>query len=119
MLTKELSRIGRHKSIRKRVQGTAERPRLSVHRSAKHIYVQVIDDVQGRTLFAFSTKDKTFDVAGKKMSKSDKSGKLGDAFAPKMKEKGIIKIAFDRSGYKYHGRIKALAEALRKAGIEF
>ena len=119
MLTKELSRIGRHKSIRKRIQGTSERPRLNVHRSSKHLYVQVIDDMKAHTLFSFSTKDKELDSGSKKMTKVAKSEKLGEIYGPKLKEKGIKKIAFDRSGYKYHGRVKALAEALRKAGIEF
>ena len=116
---KEIGRLGRHHSIRKRVQGTPERPRLSVHRSAKNIYVQLIDDIASKTLFAFSTRDKEFGKAAQKANKVVKTQKLGQFFGSKIKEKGITKIAFDRGGYKYHGRVKALAESLRQSGIEF
>lgn len=116
---KELGRIGRHQSFRKRVTGTPERPRLSVHRSSKNLFVQLIDDIAARTLFAFSTQDKEFQSQVKKMTKVAKAEKLGKMFGPKIKEKGITKIAFDRGGYKYHGRVKALAESLRQTGLEF
>ena len=116
---KEIGRAARHHSIRKRVIGSTERPRLAVHRSAKNIYVQVIDDFTSKTLFAFSTRDKDFVKAAQKINKVAKAQKLGQVFGPKMKEKGITKIAFDRGGYKYHGRVKALAESLRASGIQF
>ena len=99
--------------------GTAERPRLAVHRSAKNIYVQVIDDVSSKTLISFSTLDKDFAKTAPKKGKVQKSEKLGQFFAQRLKDKGIKKIAFDRGGYLYHGRVKALAESLRQAGIEF
>lgn len=99
--------------------GTVERPRLTVHRSLKNIYVQVIDDTASRTLFSFSTADKAFTDAKPKQGKVSAAVKLGEVFAPKLIEKGIRKVAFDRSGCLYHGRIKALADSLRKGGIEF
>lgn len=120
MLKKEMNRIKRHRSIRKRILGTPDRPRLAVHRSLKNLYVQAIDDTQARTLFSFSTQDKNFSAAVKeKTTKSSRAEKLGQFFAKSLKEKGIQKVAFDRGGFQYHGRIKALADALRKGGIEF
>lgn len=118
MLKKELGRLKRHGRIRKKLFGTSERPRLSVHRSLKNLYVQVIDDVNSKTLISFSTMSKDFAKASGKEAKTKKSEKLGEIFASKLKEKGITKIAFDRGGYLYHGRVKALADSLRKAGIE-
>ena len=117
-MNKELSRIKRHGRFRKKISGTPERPRLVVHRSLKNIYVQVIDDSKAHTLYSFSTQDKAFKKGGK-APKVKQSEKLGAFFAGQLKEKGIKKIAFDRSGYKYHGRVKALADSLRQAGIEF
>ena len=117
--TKEAGRKKRHGRIRKKMFGTAERPRLAVHRSAKNLYVQVVDDTQSRTLYSFSTLDKEFLKTAPKNGKVAKSDKLGQFFAAKLKEKGIAKIAFDRGGYQYHGRVKALAESLRQAGIQF
>ena len=119
MLKKELGRIKRHLSIRKKIFGTAERPRLSVHRSAKNLYVQVIDDTTARTLLSFSTADKTFKEKLPKKGKVAAAEKLGQFYAPLLKQKGIRHIAFDRAGSLYHGRIKALAESLRQGGIEF
>lgn len=119
MLGKELGRLKRHGRIRKKMFGTMERPRLSVHRSNQNLYVQVVDDTASRTLLSFSTADKNFCEKVGKIRKTDAAAKLGEIFGPALKEKGILKIAFDRGGYQYHGRIKALAEALRKAGIEF
>lgn len=118
-MTKETRRVKRHKGIRKRIFGTSERPRLSVHRSAKNIYVQVIDDTQGKTLYSFSSQDKAFSKEKPKAGKVTAAKKLGQFFSKNLKEKGIEKVAFDRSGYKYHGRIKALADSLREAGIQF
>ncbi len=104
--------------IRKTVSGTSERPRLSVFRSAKHIYVQVIDDVAGTTLAAASTmsKDLRGSVTGKK---SEAAKKVGALIAEMCKSKNIAKVVFDRNGYRYHGRIKALADAARAAGLSF
>lgn len=119
MNRKESARIKRHGKFRKKISGTSERPRLVVHRSLKNIYVQVIDDTKAHTMVAFSTSDKDFLKKLGKASKIQMSEKLGQHFASQLKEKGIQKIAFDRSGYQYHGRIKALAESLRQAGIQF
>ena len=119
MNNKELGRIRRHKRIRKKLLGTEERPRLCIYRSLQNLYVQVIDDVKAHTLFSFSTTDKEFKKSITGGTKKEKSGKLGEFYAEKLKTKGIKKIAFDRSGYKFHGRIEALAESLRKQGIEF
>ncbi len=104
-----------HDRIRSKVRGSAERPRLAVFRSLKHIYVQIIDDTQGQTLVAASSAEKNApnggNVAGAK--------KIGQLIAKRAGEKGIKKIVFDRGGYLYHGRIKALADAAREAGLEF
>lgn len=118
-MKKELARIKRHGKFRKRISGTVERPRLVVHRSLKNIYVQVIDDSKAHTLYSFSTQDKAFQKTAEKANKTQQAEKLGAFFATQLKDKGIKKIAFDRSGYQYHGRIKALADSLRQAGIEF
>ena len=101
-----------HKRIRQKLRGTAERPRLAVFRSVAHIYAQVIDDAQGRTLVAASSVAK--DAKPARAAKA-----IGKLVAERAKEKGIAKVVFDRGGYPYHGRIKALAEAARAAGLEF
>lgn len=120
MQIREIGRKKRHLRIRKKIKGTPERPRLCVHRSAKHLYAQVIDDMAERTLFSFSTADKDFveknTAVGGKIAKA---AKLGEHYGKILIEKGIRKIAFDRGGYLYHGRVKALAESLRQAGLEF
>ena len=105
-----------HKRIRSRVAGTPERPRLAVFRSVNHIYAQVIDDGQGHTIASAGSidkdwKDKGGNVEGAKL--------IGKAVAERAKEKGIRKVVFDRGGYLYHGRVKALADAAREAGLEF
>jgi len=105
--------------IRKRVNGTAERPRLSVFRSARHIYAQVIDDASGQTLAAASTLSKDLSGQFVEGTKTDDAKKVGGLIAKLCKEKGITKIVFDRNGYLYHGRISALAQAAREAGLEF
>jgi large subunit ribosomal protein L18 len=105
-----------HKRIRKRVAGTPERPRLAIFRSVNHIYAQVIDDQQGRTLVAAGSTEK--DLRGK--GGNVQGAKLiGQTVAQRAKEKGIGKVVFDRGGYLYHGRVKALADAAREAGLEF
>lgn len=119
MLTKERKRIRRHRSIRKRIVGTAERPRLCVHRSLRQLYVQVIDDMAAKTLFSFSTLDKAFSKSLGRAKKVSAAEKLGQHFVDQLKKKGIGKISFDRAGYAYHGRVKALADSLRKGGIQF
>lgn len=119
MNERELGRIKRHIRIRKKLVGTAERPRLSVHRSLKHLYVQVIDDINNKTLASFSTTLKEFAGGKGKMNKVSTAQMLGKNYAKSLKAKGIEAVAFDRGGYKYHGRVKALAEALRQEGIKF
>ena len=112
---KTLRRTRRKTGLRKRIIGTAERPRLSVHRSNKHMYAQVIDDMSGRTLAAASTQtagvDKGSDVTAAKS--------VGKAVAEKAKAAGVELVTFDRSGFKYHGRVKAVAEGAREAGLKF
>jgi large subunit ribosomal protein L18 len=104
-----------HKRIRRRLAGSAERPRLAVFRSVKHIYAQVIDDAQGHTLVSASSNEKNAtnggNVAGAKA--------IGKLVAERAKDKGIKAVVFDRGGYQYHGRVKALADAAREAGLEF
>jgi large subunit ribosomal protein L18 len=122
MRDKVVERKKRAFRIRKRVAGTQERPRLSVRRSLNHIYVQIIDDVAGASLVQVGSTNK--EIAGKvadkkKMSKTEVSKLVGELVAEKAKEKGIEKVVFDRKGYAFHGRIKALAEAARKKGLQF
>ncbi|MCB9800192.1 MAG: 50S ribosomal protein L18 [Candidatus Omnitrophica bacterium] len=119
MLKKQLGRLKRHRRIRKKISGTSERPRVSIYRSLNHLYVQAIDDIQAKTLVSLSTLDKNF--SKQESASGGKTGKaevLGLQFGQKLKEKGIDKVAFDRGGYLYHGRVKALADALRQAGIQ-
>jgi len=105
--------------IRRKISGTAERPRLSVFRSLKHIYAQVVDDVAGKTLAHCSTLSKDVKGPADEKTKSDAATLVGETIAAQLKAKGITKIVFDRNGYLYHGRIKALAEGARKGGLEF
>lgn len=116
---KRLARIRRHARLRTTVSGTGDKPRLSVFRSLNHIYAQIIDDCKGHTLVSVSTLDKEIrdTVNGKK--KAESAELVGNLVAKHALDKGIKKIVFDRGGYKYHGRVKALAEAARKAGLEF
>lgn len=109
-------RLKRHKRVRAKVFGTPERPRLNVFRSEKNIYAQVIDDVAGNTLVAASTLDKEIEGNGGNKTAARAVGKL---VAERCKAKGIDTVVFDRGGYLYHGRVKALAEGARKAGLEF
>ena len=105
-----------HKRIRRKVAGTAERPRLAVFRSVAHIYAQVIDDAKGSTLVSASSVEKTAKTNGGNVAAAKAIGKT---IAERAKEKGIKKVVFDRGGYQYHGRVKALADAAREAGLEF
>lgn len=110
------SRSKRHGRIRKRVSGTTERPRLNVFRSLNNLYVQAIDDAKGHTLAAISTRSLSAKQTGGNVKAAEA---LGAKFAEVLKEKGFKKIVFDRGGYLYHGRVKALADSLRKNGISF
>lgn len=112
-------RIRRHKHVRKNVTGTAERPRLNVFRSHKHIYAQVIDDIAGHTLAAASTIDSALRDELDDKSKLERAAEVGKLVAERAKDAGVTQVVFDRGGYQYHGRVRALAEAARKAGLEF
>jgi large subunit ribosomal protein L18 len=105
-----------HARIRRKLRGTAERPRLAVFRSVAHIYAQVIDDAEGKTLVSASSVDKGAKTNGGNVAAAKAIGKT---VAERAKEKGIKSVVFDRGGYQYHGRVKALAEAARAAGLEF
>ena len=109
----------RHNRLRRRVDGTAERPRLAVYRSLKHIYAQIIDDVSGRTLASVSTQSEPVKGDLKSTGNCTAAAKVGEILAARAKEAGISAVCFDRGGRKYHGRIKALAEAARKGGLQF
>ncbi len=119
MDSKLAARQKRRQRIRRKISGSEARPRLSVFRSSRHIYAQIIDDGQGRTLAAASTlsgelKDK---LAG--LKKSEAAREVGKLLAARAKEKGIQRVVFDRGGFLYHGRVKAVAESCREAGLEF
>jgi len=116
---KHIRRMRRKMRVRKRVFGTPDEPRLTVFRSIKHIYAQVIDDTVGRTLVATSTLDKAFRGRMKHGGNKAAAEVVGTHLAELAKAKGIQRVRFDRNGYKYHGRIKALAEAARKGGLVF
>jgi large subunit ribosomal protein L18 len=105
-----------HKRIRRKVTGTAERPRLAVHYSNQHIYAQVIDDSAGRTLISASTMDKSFEKASSNIESAQKVGQL---LAERAKGSNISAVVFDRGGHLYHGKVKALADAAREAGLQF
>lgn len=105
--------------IRSKISGDAERPRLSVFRSARHIYAQVVNDVEGKTLASASTLSRDLKGTLSEDSKSDAAKKVGALIAKICLEKKIAKVVFDRNGYLYHGRVRALAEAAREAGLEF
>ena len=121
-LNREASLARRHRRVRAKINGSSERPRLAVHRSSKHIYVQVIDDVDGRTLVAASSNEPAFreqlsdtvkgwNIAGAKV--------VGTLLAQRAKERGLASVVFDRGGFPYHGRVKALADGAREGGLEF
>ena len=113
------ARKRRHRRIRSRISGTAERPRLNVYRSLSHIYVQVINDDEGHTVVSASTLEKELapDLAGK--TKKEQATVVGKAVADRAREAGIVEVVFDRGGYPYHGRVKAVAEAAREGGLKF
>jgi len=109
----------RHRRVRQKVTGTISRPRLCVFRSLNHVHAQLIDDSRGQTLVSMSTLDSQVKSKADGMEKSKKAGIVGTLLAEKALSKGIKQVVFDRGGYRYHGRVKALAEAARKAGLEF
>jgi len=113
------ARRRRHQRVRQKVSGTGERPRLCVYRSLNHIYAQVIDDIQGHTLVTASSLDAEIkgEMAGK--AKTGRAEQVGTLLARRAVDKGISQVAFDRGGYKYHGRVKALADAARAGGLKF
>ena len=117
MLRKQLRRNSIHTRIRKTIKGTAKRPRLSVFRSNKQIYAQLIDDLSGVTIAAASSASKDFETM--KSNKTEIAKAVGKAIATKAVESGISSVIFDRGGYLYHGRIKSLAEGAREAGLQF
>lgn len=110
------ARLHRHLRVRAKINGTAERPRLNVFRSAKHMYAQIIDDVKGVTLVAASSMDKDFEGTG---GNKEAAHKVGLAIAKKALDKGITEVVFDRGGFIYHGRVKELAEGAREGGLKF
>jgi large subunit ribosomal protein L18 len=113
--TKAESRLKRRKRIRGKIAGTAERPRLSVYRSNKGIYAQVIDDAAGATVAAASSQH----LAGATGSKSERAAEVGKLVAERARERGVERVVFDRGGYLYHGRVKALADGAREGGLKF
>jgi len=117
LATRGAARRKRHERIRLHLAGTEVRPRLAVFRSLNHIYAQVIDDTSGRTLAAASTVDK--ELKGSKATKSEEAAVVGRLVAQRAKAAGIERVVFDRAGFRYHGRIKSLADAAREAGLEF
>ncbi|MBX6331596.1 MAG: 50S ribosomal protein L18 [Gemmatimonadaceae bacterium] len=111
--TRAEKRYRRHLRVRKKVEGTPERPRLVVYRSLKHIYAQIVDDVSRRTLLTVS------DLMVGEGKKAERSAAVGKAVAERAKAAGITRVVFDRAGYKYHGRVKAVADGAREGGLEF
>jgi len=119
-VSKSETRSRRKKRVRKKVRGTPERPRLCVFRSVRHIYAQVIDDTTGRTLAAASTRSRGIrDDIGKDAGNQKGAAAVGSAVANRVLDTGIKRIVFDRNGFLYHGRVKALSEAAREGGLEF
>jgi large subunit ribosomal protein L18 len=116
---RKVARDRRHTRIRTRVQGTEARPRLSVFRSLTNVYAQIIDDTKGITLVSASSLDEEIKSAADGKKKVDVSKMVGTLIAKRAKEKGVTMVAFDRGGFKYHGRVKALAEAVREQGLKF
>jgi len=115
ILLKRRQRVRRKAGIRKHVQGTPLRPRLAVYRSLKHMYAQIIDDVAGKTLAAANTRQAHVAKGGNKAAAAE----VGKLLAEKAKQVGVAEVAFDRGGFRYHGRVKALADAARAAGLKF
>ena len=119
MAMRIVGRDRRKLRIRRKIEGTAERPRLTIFRSTKHIYAQVVDDTQGKTLAHVSTLTKDLKAGASEANKTDAAKQVGKSLAKALLAKGIDKVVFDRNGYLYHGRIRALADAAREAGLKF
>lgn len=117
--SREQMRLHRHQRVRSKVAGTADRPRLNVYRSLSRIYAQVIDDGSGRTLVSASTLDADLKARLEGLKKTEQARLVGELVAQRAKAAGIVQVVFDRGGYRYQGRVRALAEAARKAGLEF
>lgn len=116
---KNKARLKRHLRVRKKITGTVERPRLNIFRSSKHIYAQLIDDVAGVTIVSASTMDKEIKEEITNGGNVESARKVGELIAKRAKDKGHTVVVFDRGGYLYHGRVQALADAAREAGLEF
>ncbi|WP_313756264.1 50S ribosomal protein L18 [Tissierella sp.] len=116
-INKNENRKARHSRVRKKINGTPDRPRLNIYRSGNHIYAQIIDDSVGHTLVSASTLDKSLNLTS--TSNKEAAKHVGEIVAKKALEKGIEEVVFDRGGYIYHGRIKELAESAREAGLKF
>ncbi len=119
MDTRRAMRLKRKKRIRKHLSGTTERPRLSVFRSSKHIYAQVIDDTKGQTIISASTVEKQVRQGENPENKIAAAAEIGKQVAKRAMDKGIVSVVFDRNGYKYHGRVKALSDSARETGLDF
>jgi len=118
-ISKNIARIKRHKRLRRKVVGTADRPRLQIHRTLHHIYAAVIDDAKGHTLLTASTRQKDVAAGLASLTSLDAAKRVGEAVGKRAKDAGINAVVFDTSGLKYHGRVAALAQAARAAGLEF
>lgn len=116
---KNKARLKRHLRVRKKIQGTTERPRLNIFRSSKHMYAQLIDDVKGVTIASASTQDKELKESIGNGGNVEAARKVGALIAERAKKSGVQQVVFDRGGYLYHGRVQALADAAREAGLEF
>lgn len=118
-IDRRVARLRRHRRVRKRVVGTSERPRLNVFRSLSQIYAQVIDDNQGHTLVSASTIDPEVEAQLRGLTKTEQASVVGRVLAERALSQGISRVVFDRGGYAYHGRVRALADAAREGGLEF
>ena len=118
-ISKNESRRARHERLRKQVAGTQDRPRLYVRRTLHHIYAALVDDSKGHTLAAASTREKSVGETAPSHTNVEAAKAVGAAIAAKAKAAGMTRVVFDRAGYKYHGRVRALADAAREAGLEF
>jgi len=117
--SRQLARKKRHNRLRNSISGTPDKPRLAVFRSNKHIYAQLIDDVAGHTLASASTMEKSIASTLKSTSDKEAAAAIGTAVAKRAMEKGVTHVVFDRGGYLYHGKVKALADSAREAGLQF
>jgi large subunit ribosomal protein L18 len=118
-INRRVARLRRHRRVRKHVVGTPEQPRLNVFRSLRHIYAQVVDDSQGHTLVSASTIDPQVRAQLDGLARTEQARVVGKVLAERALSQGVKKVIFDRGGYKYHGRVKALADAAREGGLEF